>query len=73
MRAKYAQKRAALKAMIADRNLPDDERWDAQLINKRKTDFDIPLTERNDTRTLSQFIMKSVVFAKMFAAHTAPI
>ncbi len=31
MRAKYASKRAALKAIIADRNKSDDERWDAQL------------------------------------------
>ena len=31
MRAKYAKKRATLKAVIADRNLSDDERWDAQL------------------------------------------
>ena len=31
LRAKYAAKRAALKATIADRNLSDDERWDAQL------------------------------------------
>jgi small subunit ribosomal protein S14 len=31
MRAKYASKRAALKAVISDRNLSDDERWDAQL------------------------------------------
>lgn len=30
-RAKYAQKRATLKAIIANRNLSDDERWDAQL------------------------------------------
>lgn len=30
-RNKYAAKRAALKAIIANRNLPDDERWDAQL------------------------------------------
>lgn len=30
-RNKYAQKRAALKAIIADRNLSADERWDAQL------------------------------------------
>ena len=29
--AKYAAKRAALKAIINDRNLSDDERWDAQL------------------------------------------
>lgn len=28
---KYAKKRAALKAVISDRNLPDDERWEAQL------------------------------------------
>ena len=31
VRAKYANKRAALKAIISDRNLSDDERWDAQL------------------------------------------
>ncbi len=30
-RAKYAQKRAELKATIGNRNLSDDERWDAQL------------------------------------------
>lgn len=30
-RAKYARKRAELKAIISNRNLPDDERWDAQL------------------------------------------
>ncbi len=28
---KYAKKRAALKAVISDRNAPDDERWEAQL------------------------------------------
>lgn len=30
-RNKYAQKRAALKATIANRSLSDEERWDAQL------------------------------------------
>ncbi len=30
-RAKYAVKREALKAIIADRNVSDDERWEAQL------------------------------------------
>lgn len=30
-RDKYAKKRMALKAIIANRNLSDDERWDAQL------------------------------------------
>ena len=30
-RAKYARKRAELKAIIGNRNLSDDERWDAQL------------------------------------------
>ena len=30
-RAKYAAKRAELKAIIGDRNLSDEERWDAQL------------------------------------------
>ena len=30
-RDKYAKKRAALKATIANRNLSDDERWEAQL------------------------------------------
>ena len=29
--ARYAEKRRALKAVIADRNATDDERWDAQL------------------------------------------
>lgn len=29
--AKYAAKRTALKAIIADRNASDEERWDAQL------------------------------------------
>ncbi len=29
--AKYAEKRRALKAIIADRGAPDDERWEAQL------------------------------------------
>ncbi len=29
--AKYAAKRAELKAIINNRNLSDDERWDAQL------------------------------------------
>ena len=31
VRAKYMQKRMALKAIIADRNVSDEERWDAQL------------------------------------------
>jgi len=30
-RVKYAQKRAALKAIISNRSLPDEQRWDAQL------------------------------------------
>ena len=30
-RDKYAAKRAELKAIIRNRNLSDDERWDAQL------------------------------------------
>ena len=29
--AKYAEKRRALKAIIADRGATDDERWEAQL------------------------------------------
>jgi small subunit ribosomal protein S14 len=29
--ARYAVKRAALKAIIGNRNLPDEERWEAQL------------------------------------------
>jgi small subunit ribosomal protein S14 len=29
--AKYAKKRTALKAVIGDRNLSDDERWEAQI------------------------------------------
>lgn len=31
MVAKYAKKRADLKAIIGDRNASDDERWEAQL------------------------------------------
>jgi small subunit ribosomal protein S14 len=30
-RDKYAQKRAALKTIISNRSLPDEERWDAQV------------------------------------------
>lgn len=33
--AKYAAKRAELKKTIADRNLSDDERWQAQLLLQR--------------------------------------
>jgi small subunit ribosomal protein S14 len=29
--AKYARKRAALKAIINDRSLPEEERWEAQV------------------------------------------
>lgn len=29
--AKYAAKRAALKAIISDRNASDEDRWDAQI------------------------------------------
>jgi len=29
--AKYARKRAELKAIVNDRNRPDEERWEAQL------------------------------------------
>jgi small subunit ribosomal protein S14 len=29
--AKYAKKRAELKAIISDRSLPDEERWSAQI------------------------------------------
>ena len=29
--AKYAEKRAALKAILADVNASDDEKWDAQI------------------------------------------
>ena len=31
MVAKYAVKRAALKAIIADKNASDEDRWDAQM------------------------------------------
>ena len=31
MVAKYAQKRAALKAILSDVNASDDEKWDAQV------------------------------------------
>ena len=29
--AKFAKKRAALKAIVNDKSLPDEERWDAQV------------------------------------------
>ena len=31
VRAKYMKKRMALKAIISDRNVSDEERWEAQL------------------------------------------
>jgi small subunit ribosomal protein S14 len=31
VQAKYAAKRDALKAIVNDRNVSDDERWDAQI------------------------------------------
>jgi len=31
IRSKYGKKRAALKAIISDRNVSDEDRWDAQL------------------------------------------
>lgn len=47
VRAKYAKKRAALKAVIADRNLSDDERWDAQLKLQELPRDASPVRERN--------------------------
>ena len=46
MRAKYAVKRAALKATIADRNVSDDERWEAQLKLQKLPRDASPVRER---------------------------
>ncbi|NKC00103.1 MAG: 30S ribosomal protein S14 [Pseudomonadales bacterium] len=45
-RAKYAQKRTALKAIIADRNMSDEERWDAQLKLQAQPRDASPIRER---------------------------
>jgi len=46
VRAKYAQKRATLKAIIGDRNLSDDERWEAQLKLQKQPRDASPVRER---------------------------
>jgi len=46
MRAKYAVKRASLKATIADRNVSDDERWEAQLKLQKLPRDASPVRER---------------------------
>ena len=46
MRAKYAVKRASLKAIIADRNVSDDERWEAQLKLQKLPRDASPVRER---------------------------
>jgi small subunit ribosomal protein S14 len=46
VRAKYAVKRAALKATIADRNVSDDERWEAQLKLQKLPRDASPVRER---------------------------
>jgi small subunit ribosomal protein S14 len=46
VRAKYAVKRAALKAIIADRNVSDDERWEAQLKLQKLPRDASPVRER---------------------------
>jgi small subunit ribosomal protein S14 len=46
VRAKFAVKRAALKAIIADRNLSDDEHWEAQLKLQKLPRDASPVRER---------------------------
>jgi small subunit ribosomal protein S14 len=46
VRAKYAVKRAALKAIIADRNVSDDERWEAHLKLQKLPRDASPVRER---------------------------
>ena len=46
LRAKYAVKRASLKATIADRSVSDDERWEAQLKLQKLPRDASPVRER---------------------------
>lgn len=48
--AKYAAKRAELKAIIADLNKSDDERWDAQVALQKLPRDASPVRRRNRCR-----------------------
>lgn len=48
--AKYAEKRAALKAAIADLSLSDEERWEAQLKFQQLPRNASPCRQRNRCR-----------------------
>ncbi|MDX2463510.1 MAG: 30S ribosomal protein S14 [Porticoccus sp.] len=48
--AKYAEKRAALKAAIADLSLSDEERWEAQLKFQQLPRNASPSRQRNRCR-----------------------
>jgi small subunit ribosomal protein S14 len=46
VQAKYAAKRAALKAIVNDRNATDDDRWDAQVKLQKLPRNASPIRER---------------------------
>ncbi|MDH5433023.1 MAG: 30S ribosomal protein S14 [Gammaproteobacteria bacterium] len=48
--AKYAEKRAALKAIIVDLNKSDEERWDAQVALQKLPRDASPVRRRNRCR-----------------------
>jgi small subunit ribosomal protein S14 len=48
--AKFAQKRAALKAVLADINASDDEKWEAQIAFQKLPRDASPVRQRNRCR-----------------------
>lgn len=48
--AKYAQKRAALKAILADANASDDEKWEAQIAFQKLPRDASPVRQRRRCR-----------------------
>ena len=48
--AKYAQKRAALQAILADVNASDDEKWEAQIAFQKLPRDASPVRQRNRCR-----------------------
>ena len=50
MVAKFAQKRAALKAVLTDINASDDEKWEAQIAFQKLPRDSSPVRQRNRCR-----------------------
>ena len=48
--AKFAQKRAALKAVLTDINASDDEKWEAQIAFQKLPRDSSPVRQRNRCR-----------------------